>query len=47
VHLWFPEGHSEEEKRAVHVAAENIAGVRAVEEHIVQIPLIQALMTRL
>jgi len=47
VHLWLPEGHSEEEKRAVHVAAENIAGVRAVEEHIVQIPLIQALMTRL
>jgi len=47
VHLWFPEGHSEEEKRAVHVAAENIAGVRAVEEHIVQIPVIQAIMTRL
>ena len=47
VHLWFPEGHSAEEKRAVHIAAENIAGVRAVEEHIVQIPLIQAIMTRL
>ena len=47
VHLWFPEGHSEEEKRAVHIAAENIAGVRAVEEHIVQIPLIQAIMMRL
>jgi hypothetical protein len=31
----------------VHIAAENIAGVRAVEEHIVQIPLIQAIMTRL
>ena len=47
VHLWFPEGHSEEEKRAVHVAAENISGVRAIEEHIVQMPLIQALTTRL
>ena len=46
VHLWFPEDHSEEERRAVHVAAENIVGVRAVEEHVVQIPLIQALMTR-
>src|SRR5271165_2681351 len=47
VHLWFPEDHSEVERRAVHVAAENIVGVRAVEEHVVQIPLIGALTMRL
>jgi CBS-domain-containing membrane protein len=40
VHLWFSSGQSREERQAIHVAAENIAGVRSVEEHVVAIPLI-------
>jgi len=35
VHYWFSVDHSEEERRAACIAAENIAGVRRVEEHIV------------
>ena len=35
VHFWFSDDQSEEERRALCVAAENIAGVRRVEEHIV------------
>jgi CBS domain-containing protein len=35
VHFWFSDDQSEEERRALRVAAENIAGVRRVEEHIV------------
>jgi CBS domain-containing protein len=35
VHFWFSVDHSEEERRAAHIVAENIAGVRRVEEHIV------------
>ena len=35
VHLWFSDDQPIEQRRAVHVAAENTAGVRAVEEHIV------------
>ena len=35
VHLWFAADHTEEERRAARVAAENTAGVRRVEEHIV------------
>jgi CBS domain-containing protein len=38
VHLWFSDEQSEEEKLALRVAAENIAGVRRVEEHIVPAP---------
>jgi CBS domain-containing protein len=40
VHLWFSSGQSREERQALHVAAENTAGVSSVEEHIVAIPLI-------
>ena len=35
VHLWFSDDQPIEQRRAVHVAAENTAGVRGVEEHIV------------
>jgi len=42
VHLWFSDDRSEEERQAVRVAAENIPGVRQVEEHIVPAPAIPA-----
>jgi len=35
VHLWFSDDQPIEQRRAIHVAAENTAGVRKVEEHIV------------
>ena len=35
VHFWLSADQSEEERRALRIAAENIAGVRRVEEHIV------------
>jgi CBS domain-containing protein len=35
VHLWFTDDRPAEQRRAVHIAAENTAGVRSVEEHIV------------
>ncbi len=38
VHLWFSDEQSEGERRALRVAAENIAGVQRVEEHIVPAP---------
>lgn len=39
VHLWFGSDEPEERRQAVRVAAENIAGARGVEEHLVPIPL--------
>ena len=39
VHLWFSDDRSEEERQAVRVAAENIPGVRQVQEHIVPAPV--------
>ena len=38
VHFWLSNDQTEEERRALRVAAENIAGVRRVEEHIVPAP---------
>jgi CBS domain-containing protein len=38
VHFWLSADQSAEERRALRVAAENIAGVRRVEEHIVPSP---------
>jgi len=35
VHFWLAANQSEEERRALRVAAENVAGVRRVEEHII------------
>ena len=40
VHLWFCEDQPEEERQAVRVAAENVPGVRNVEQHIVPAPAI-------
>lgn len=42
VHLWFSADESEAERQAVRVAAENVAGVRGVEEHIVPAPIMPA-----
>ena len=42
VHLWFSEDQSEEQRQAVRVAAENVPGVREVEQHIVPAPLVSA-----
>ena len=35
VHFWLAANQTEEERRALRIAAENIAGVRRVEEHII------------
>jgi len=35
VHFWLVANQTEEERRALRVAAENIAGVQRVEEHII------------
>ena len=40
VHIWVSDDRPEEEKQALRVAAENIAGVRGVQEHMVPAPLI-------
>jgi CBS domain-containing protein len=42
VHLWFSSDEPEAERQAVRVAAENVAGVERVEEHIVPAPVIPA-----
>jgi CBS domain-containing protein len=42
VHLWFSADESEAERQAVRVAAENVAGVQRVEEHIVPAPVVPA-----
>ena len=38
VHFWIADDHPGEEREALRIAAENIAGVRAVEAHIVPAP---------
>jgi CBS domain-containing protein len=40
VHLWVSDDRPDEERRALRVAAENIPGVRGVEEHVVPIPVV-------
>ena len=40
VHIWVSDDRPEDEKQALRVAAENIAGVRGVQEHMVPAPLI-------
>ena len=40
VHIWVCDDRPPEEREALRVAAENISGVRGVEEHIVPAPLI-------
>ena len=39
VHLWFGSDEPEERRQAARVAAENVPGVRSVEEHEVPVPL--------
>jgi CBS domain-containing protein len=40
VHVWLGDDQPEEERRAIRVAAENIPGVRGVEQHLVPAPLV-------
>ena len=40
VHIWVSDDRPEEERQALRVAAENIPGVRGVEEHIVPAPMV-------
>ena len=40
VHIWVSDDRPQAEKDALRVAAENIPGVRAVEEHLVPAPMI-------
>jgi CBS domain-containing protein len=42
VHLWFGSDDAEETRQAVRVAAENVPGVRGIEEHIVPVRLTPA-----
>jgi CBS domain-containing protein len=42
VHVWMADDQPEAEKQALRIAAENIPGVRRVEEHIVPAPVIPA-----
>jgi CBS domain-containing protein len=42
VHIWMSDDQPEAEKQALRIAAENISGVRRVEEHIVPAPVIPA-----
>jgi Mg/Co/Ni transporter MgtE len=39
VHLWYGDEQSPEERQALRVVAENTAGVRAIEEHVVPTPV--------
>jgi CBS domain-containing protein len=43
VHLWVGSDEPEERRQAVRVAAENVPGVKRVEEHEVPVPLMPAL----
>ena len=43
VHLWFGLEEPEERRQAIRIAAENVSGVRGVEEHVVPVPLMPAL----
>jgi CBS domain-containing protein len=42
VHLWFSDDQPHEERQAIRVAAENIPGVRQVEQHVVPAAMIPA-----
>ena len=42
VHVWVSDDQPESEKQALRVAAENIGGVRRVEEHVVPAPVMPA-----
>jgi CBS domain-containing protein len=40
VHIWVADDRPKQERQALRIAAENIPGVRGVEEHIVPVPII-------
>jgi len=40
VHIWVSDDRPREERQALRVAAEDIPGVRGVEEHLVPAPMI-------
>lgn len=40
VHLWLSDDRSEAEREALRVAAENVAGVQRIEEHLVPVPAV-------
>jgi CBS domain-containing protein len=40
VHIWVSDDRPEGERQALRVAAENIPGVRGVEEHVVPAPMV-------
>ena len=42
VHIWCSDDRSEDERQALRVAAENVPGVRGVEEHIIAVPITPA-----
>ncbi len=42
VHLWFASDQPEVERQAMRIAAENIPGVRQVEQHVVPVPVVPA-----
>jgi CBS domain-containing protein len=42
VHFWFADDQPEEERQAMRIAAENVPGVRQVEQHLVPGPVITA-----
>lgn len=43
VHIWRADDQSDEERRALRIAAENTPGVTSVEEHVVHVPMTPAL----
>ena len=40
VHLWLSDDRSDAEREALRIAAENVAGVQRVEEHVVPVPVL-------
>ena len=42
VHFWLTSDEPDEKRRALRVAAETIAGVRGVEEHLLPAPTLPA-----
>jgi CBS domain-containing protein len=42
VHLWFADDQPEEEREAMRIAAENVSGVKGVEQHNVPAPAVPA-----
>ena len=41
-HFWFSDDQPDEERQAMRIAAENIPGVRQVEQHVVPAPVVPA-----